>query len=379
MSALLRAAGLATVIALLSPIALADDCVDCHMKETPSIVNDWEISRHHTEEVDCRDCHKGRHKSADDVDKLKTVTAETCAKCHEERFEQFAKGKHALAWASVEAMPTTHALPMSLAHGMKGCGGCHKLGLKDEETIEQLKAEGSMFGHASCDACHTRHTFSVVEAQQPQACQTCHMGFDHPQWEMYTSAKHGIIWGIEGHEEDARAPTCQSCHMMDGSHSVKTPWGFLALRIPTKENVLALIDVAPSLKEQLTKLASALPSGHYMDLDDDPQWTFDRALILQAAGVLDANLQPTERCIELVVQAQVARGPEEFNEIRTEMKANCNKCHSKGFVDSHMKASDEIIKAADSGGADNVSVILAKVHKSYPQKSVWYQKIANWF
>jgi len=57
------------------------------------------------------------------------------------------------------------------------------------------------------------------------------------------------------------------------------------------------------LKEQLTKLAAALPSGHYIDADDDPQWTFDRALILQAAGVLDANLQPTERFVEIVVQS----------------------------------------------------------------------------
>jgi hypothetical protein len=51
-------------------------------------------------------------------------------------------------------MPTTHALPMALGQGMKGCGGCHKLGLKHEETIKWLKQEGSVFGHASCDACH---------------------------------------------------------------------------------------------------------------------------------------------------------------------------------------------------------------------------------
>ncbi len=125
---------------------------------------------------------------------------------------------------------------------------------------------------------------------------------------MYTSSKHGIIWGIEGHEEDARAPTCQSCHLLEGNHEVKTAWGFLGLRIPTKENVLALIEVAPDLKESLTKLAAALPSGNYLDVDDDPQWTFDRALILQAAGILDANLQPTERFVEIVVQAEAARG-----------------------------------------------------------------------
>jgi len=82
-------------------------------------------------------------------------------------------------------------------------------------------------------------------------------------------------------------------------------------------------------------------------VDDDPQWVLDRALILQAAGVLDDNFQPTERFVEIVVQAQAARGPDEFNAIRTKMKENCNKCHAKGFVDEHMKASDEIIKAAD--------------------------------
>lgn len=145
--------------------------------------------------------------------------------------------------------------------------------------------------------------------------------------------------------------------MMEGSHDVKTPWGFLALRIPTKENVLALIDVAPSLKEQLTSLAAVLPSGHFMDLDDDPGWTFDRALILQAAGILDDNLQPTERFTEIVVQGQAARGPEEFNELRVKMKANCNKCHSMGFIDQHFLASDEIVKAADHEFAKAIQAV----------------------
>jgi hypothetical protein len=122
----------------------------------------------------------------------------------------------------------------------------------------------------------------------------------------------------------------------------------LGLRIPTKENVLALIQVAPALEEQLTKLASALPSGNYIDLDDDPEWVLNRALILQAAGILDANLQPTERFVEIVVQGRAARGPEEFNQIRTAMKENCNKCHARGFVDMHMRASDEILRAADA-------------------------------
>ena len=206
------------VALMASQTAIADDCVDCHVKVSPNIVTDWENSKHHQENVDCRSCHKGSHESAEDVANIRTVTAKTCGRCHEERLEQFSRGEHALAWAAVNAMPTTHALPMALTQGMKGCGGCHKLGLKSDEEIATLKAEGSVFGHASCDACHTRHTFSAVEASEPQACQTCHMGFDHPQWEMWSSSKHGVrylltrrgLWRSEGDNDQfeplARAP-----------------------------------------------------------------------------------------------------------------------------------------------------------------------------
>src|SRR5574337_1989163 len=114
---------------------------------------------------------------------------------------------------------------MALTEGMKGCGGCHKIGLKREKEIQDLSREGHAFGVASCDACHTRHSFSVKEARQPQACQTCHMGFDHPQWEMYSASKHGVralLKQIGTLPESAAAPTCQTCHMQEGNHSVNT-------------------------------------------------------------------------------------------------------------------------------------------------------------
>ena len=69
---------------------------------------------------------------------------------------------------------------------------------------------------ASCDACYTRHTFSKKEAQQPQACQTCHMGFDHPQWEMYSASKHGVRYLLKQSNvlpAGTPAPKCQTCHM----------------------------------------------------------------------------------------------------------------------------------------------------------------------
>lgn len=351
------------------------DCAGCHVTINPGIVKQHLDSPHANpkkveDEVRCHDCHGTNHKTMDDYAKAEMPTAETCGECHKKQMKQHKNGKHNLGWLVMKSQIAWHGQPGAITQqGYRGCSGCHKIGEKglmgvtDGNMEATPKSDGGKeaskyrYGNAQCDACHTRHSFKASEAADPRACSNCHMGFDHPQWEMYTSSKHGVVWGIEGHEEGERAPTCQTCHLMEGDHEVRTPWGFLGLRIPIKENVLALIDVAPSLKEPLTNLAAALPSGNYMDLDDDPQWTFDRALILQAAGILDASLQPTERFIEIVVQAQAARGPDEFNQIRKAMKENCNKCHAKGFVDMHMKASDEIIKAADHEFAKAIQAV----------------------
>ncbi len=351
------------------------DCVGCHISINPGIVKDHLDSPHANPKIDedevrCHDCHGTDHNTMEDFAKATMPTAETCGECHKEQMEEHKDSKHNLAWMAMKSQIAWHGQPGSIAaEGYRGCSGCHKIGDKSlmgvssGNTDVKLKKDNGeeaakyRYGNNQCDACHTRHAFKASEAKDPRACSNCHMGFDHPQWEMYSSSKHGVIWGIEGHEEDARAPTCQTCHLMEGDHEVRTPWGFLGLRIPTKENVLALIAVAPSLEPQLTKLAAALPSGHYIDIDDDPQWTYDRALILQAAGVLDANLQPTERFVEIVLQGQAARGPEEFNELRIKMKQNCSKCHASPFVDSHMQASDEIIKAADHEFAKAIAAV----------------------
>ncbi|MCB1035910.1 MAG: cytochrome C, partial [Acidobacteria bacterium] len=230
---------LASLLGAPAWLAAQQVCVDCHREVTPQAVSDWELSAHHEADVTCDVCHGDGHTTAEDVSEVRLPTAAVCGECHPDRLEQFSRGKHALAWAAMNAMPTTHALPVALIGGMKGCGGCHKIGLKSDEEILRLKAEGSTFGHASCDACHTRHVFSVEEASQPQACQTCHMGFDHPQWEMYSSSKHGVRNDLKQKgilPESAAAPTCQTCHMRDGNHEVRTPWGFLAVRLPLAED-----------------------------------------------------------------------------------------------------------------------------------------------
>lgn len=226
------------------------------------------------------------HQSKDDVAKAQMPTPETCAKCHEKRVKVYREGKHALAWVAMKAMPMLSHQPSAVGGGdLKGCSACHKIGEKDGKDLNR-------YGSAGCDSCHTRHSFSVKEAKDPRACQTCHMGFDHPQWEMWQTSKHGTIWQIE--PTTGRAPTCQTCHMGDGSHNVKTSWGFLALRLP----------------------------------EDDKG-------------------NPTER-LEVVKAGKVARlTKEEFDGERTKMVAACTQCHSKSYGEANLKAGDDIIREVD--------------------------------
>jgi hydroxylamine dehydrogenase len=210
---------------------------------------------------------------------------------------------------------------------MKGCGGCHKIGVKTAAQISQLKKSGQLVGNAACDSCHTRHSFSVREARQPQACETCHMGFDHPQWEMYSGSKHGVKFLLRQEKaisSDVVAPTCQTCHMQEGNHAVRTAWGFLAVRLPMPE---------------------------------DKQWADDRAVILKALGVLSPEGQPTAR-LDVVKAADVARlTQEEWQKDRDKMVETCNKCHSRNFARGELEKGDQMIKASDHLMAEAIRIV----------------------
>ena len=316
----------ALVLASLS-YAQGASCVECHKKTTPNIVTDWELSKHKSNDVDCATCHGTEHNSVTTVAKARIPTPETCGTCHEERLAQFKKSKHAYAWAAMKAMPTAHAQPVALMDGMKGCGGCHKIGLKTEAEMKELRKDGPGFGLASCDACHTRHTFSVKEASEPQACQTCHMGFDHPQWEMYSASKHGVRHLLKQAKilpETAAAPKCQTCHMQGGDHAVMTGWGFLAVRLP---------------------------------LPEDKEWAADRATILQGLGVLDPEGKPTGR-LEVVKAAAVARlTQEDWQKERDKMLKACNQCHSYNFAKGELEKGDRMIRETDRLMAEGIRVV----------------------
>jgi len=198
---------------------------------------------------------------------------------------------------------------------MKGCGGCHKVGVRDKAT----KAE-SKYG-SPCDSCHTRHKFSKEEARKPEACRTCHMGFDHPQWEMWSSSKHGVIYATEG--DTGRAPKCQTCHMVEGDHRVMTSWGFLALRLP----------------------------------EDDQEWMGYRGTILKGLQVLDSEGNPTPR-LDVVKAGKVARlTKEEWQAERDRMIDVCTKCHSKSYALQNLENGDQMIKEADKLMAEAIEIV----------------------
>jgi hypothetical protein len=304
------------------------DCVECHSDTNPGVVEQHRASKHSASGLDCSTCHGTLHTGEDDGDKATMPTLETCEMCHPGQVEQFQAGKHNLAWAAMNAIPMLHSQPIGVHVGLKGCGGCHKIGAKTEEQIAELR-----YGVAGCDACHTRHTFSAAEARRPETCSTCHMGFDHPQWEMYNSSKHGTIYQIEGDTWDwetslaegasYRAPTCQFCHMPKGDHAVMTPWGFLGLRVE----------------------------------EPDEEWAEIRTPILKAVGALDAEGNPGP-LFEAVGDLQLARlTMEDWQAARDEMIETCTHCHSESFARANLEESDALLKESDRVFANSIETV----------------------
>ena len=248
--------------------AVDSECENCHAELTPMIVKDFNRGVM-SESMGCADCHGEGHTGMDDAANAELPTIATCQACHEEKAEQYLAGKHAKGLLAIQALPFSHGQPDAFVAGQRGCGGCHTLGLATQEDRKTEARQYYKYG-MDCQNCHTRHAFSVAEAREPEACQTCHQGFDHPQWEMWSTSKHGVAYLLD--REAHRGPTCQDCHMADGDHRVRTPWGFLGVRLP----------------------------------EEDEEWMGYRATILMGLGVLDAEGQPTA-LLDIVKAGDMAR------------------------------------------------------------------------
>jgi hydroxylamine dehydrogenase len=259
-------------------VASGKDCIGCHKALTPGAYHAWQKSAHARlnsirmlsekdsrfykkeklaeieanlveqglleegrllDEVGCIDCHgKVGAQSIDHVKELVMPDRAVCGTCHVQEFaeaeaekdqewpqQQWGKGhpSHAVDWKANVENAVWAAMPQREI--AQGCDMCH---------YQQNK----------CDGCHTRHTFSVAEARQPEACATCHNGADHNEFENYLMSKHGTVYQTQGRHWDFEvplkdalgkggytAPTCQYCHFeFEGefSHNLvrKVRWAF---------------------------------------------------------------------------------------------------------------------------------------------------------
>jgi hydroxylamine dehydrogenase len=221
-----------------------DPCVVCHRRTTPGIVEQYSHSRMAAANVSCQQCHvvQSNYPSAEEhqgVYILRSPTTAICQNCHGVEVAQFYQSRHSLpayvAFAgSKDLSPQLLAMYQAIPEGtfnpdssrnaiaeLEGpdmtpftCANCHSIGAP--------AADGSV---GECQKCHLRHEFSREQARKPETCNACHIGPDHPQYEIYTESPHGIAYhtlGQNWHWEaapgtltvnDFPAPTCAICHM----------------------------------------------------------------------------------------------------------------------------------------------------------------------
>ncbi len=221
---------------------VAGKCMTCHKEKSPGIYKQWFMSQHAAHNVTCIDCH-GAKRGERDAFKHEgaliatLVTPKDCGNCHERETEEVDNSYHATAGLILES---NDAYLAHVAGGapaaIMGCESCHgskveidskspnKLSMKSwpNSGIGRLNPDGSK---GSCNACHTRHSFSKAQARQPESCSKCHLGPDHPQKEIYEESKHGNAYYTHLNEMNLRldrwivgedyfeAPTCATCHM----------------------------------------------------------------------------------------------------------------------------------------------------------------------
>ncbi len=220
-----------------------DDCVTCHREESPGIVEQFAHSSMAAGEVTCRDCHEVPEDYPDAVLHEETYvmqspTTARCEQCHQVEVAEYMNSRHSIpayvAYAgtgdlSAELLAQYQQIPegsyapdksRNALYELEGpdvtrfaCESCHNIGLP--------RADGSV---GECQSCHLRHEFSLEQSRKPETCNACHIGPDHPQWEIYQESPHGIAYATGGDDwnwdadpgtlspVDLPAATCATCH-----------------------------------------------------------------------------------------------------------------------------------------------------------------------
>jgi hydroxylamine dehydrogenase len=270
-------------------------------------------------QITCAACHGTNH---DDIMASKgRVPETTCGACHQEIYKEavldaghsYGPGPGGLGinWERNIGVPHYKQMPRKVME--MGCDACHaQAGATDDkywsEDQKQYIDTSSLPYRNGCIACHTRHSFHLEEARKPEACYTCHMGPDHPNYESYMSSKHGSIYVARGKNWDwsqpmAQArwdtPTCAYCHMLyvapDGTRSVshnmtrKIIWG---MGVQPAGGELKDITVTPENEAKRNEMVKVCLTCHsedkargYLKSADAHKLAGD-ALVVEARGIL---------------------------------------------------------------------------------------------
>ena len=221
-----------------------NECVVCHKRTTPGIVQQYGYSTMAAADVDCQDCHEVEEgypgsEEHEGTYILSVPSTAMCEQCHTAEVKEFNASRHGLpayvAYNGADTLPDDllaiyEAIPegsynpdrsRNALFAMEGpeitrfaCEVCHSVG--------RPAPDGSV---GRCQTCHLRHEFSIEQVRKPETCNACHIGPDHPQWEIYQESPHGIAYAVNGDNwnwdaeagtltsEDFPAPTCATCHM----------------------------------------------------------------------------------------------------------------------------------------------------------------------
>lgn len=168
------------------------------------------------------------------------------------------------------------------------------------------------------------------------------MGIDHPQWEMFESSKHGVRYLLKQSgvlPEQAAAPTCQTCHMPDGTHTNRTAWGFMAIRLP---------------------------------MPFDTRWAADREVIFKGLGLYDPDGEPTPR-LELFKNFDVMRVTQaDWQKERDKMIQACSPCHSENFARNELHKADDMVRESDQLLAAAIKEVASLYRAGLIQKPEHY-------
>ena len=349
------------------------DCVDCHMTESPALYLEWNRSGHGQAGVTCLDCHEAKE---GEIDAFKhedalisiVVTPKDCARCHNTEFQQMDGSHHAKAGDILASLDNLLGEVLGGPEAVNaGCRQCHGGTLEfvtegknkgrplpgswPNTGIGRINPDGSK---GSCSACHGRHRFSRAQARTPDTCGKCHVGPDHPQIEVYNESKHGIIYRAQIGEMNldsdkwvagvdySAAPTCATCHMSAGPGIGKTH--------NVGERISWTLRPPISTKINLVRLEN----GQEFDVPEGKP--------IPAVG----DAAQGSKVIEVLT----------WKDRRANMEKVCFGCHSTSVIEGHYAQFDGVVDLYNDKFAKPIAAVMAELKdKGYITPAPFDEKI----